>query len=210
MRALSTQLASLASRACPYSQTGKGVRGDRQEAGADLRAPAGRPFAEGGSGQCGSVSKRVDSRPGLWPVSRTRPRRSGAGGLAKWITHPRQPVVRPRDGQPRLALPLWARVRQRVPTTLASMAASPPIPSCLTGLALEFHRERLELEAPAQTDHALGDLSVSRPPSTPRLPSWMADNRLLWRFTPKRLEGEAVRDAVLAVSGRLNLTMGGA
>ena len=36
------------------------------------------------------------------------------------------------------------------------------------------------------------------------------DNRLLWRFTPKRLEGEVVRDAVLAVSGRLNLTMGGA
>jgi hypothetical protein len=36
------------------------------------------------------------------------------------------------------------------------------------------------------------------------------DNTLLWRFTPKRLEAEAVRDAMLAVSGQLNLEMGGA
>ncbi len=34
-------------------------------------------------------------------------------------------------------------------------------------------------------------------------------NRLLWRWKPRRLEAEAVRDAVLAASGRLNLAMGG-
>jgi uncharacterized small protein (DUF1192 family) len=36
-----------------------------------------------------------------------------------------------------------------------------------------------------------------------------ADNRWLWRFTPRRLEGEAVRDAMLAVSGELNPAVGG-
>ena len=36
-----------------------------------------------------------------------------------------------------------------------------------------------------------------------------AGNRLLWRFTPRRLEGEVVRDAMLAVSGRLNPEPGG-
>ena len=36
-----------------------------------------------------------------------------------------------------------------------------------------------------------------------------ADNTLLWRFPPRRLEAEAVRDAVLAVSGQLNLEAGG-
>jgi len=36
-----------------------------------------------------------------------------------------------------------------------------------------------------------------------------ADNTLLWRFPPRRLEAEAVRDAVLAVSGRINLEAGG-
>jgi hypothetical protein len=36
-----------------------------------------------------------------------------------------------------------------------------------------------------------------------------ADNRLLWRQSPRRLEAEAVRDAMLAVAGRLNTRMGG-
>jgi Protein of unknown function (DUF1553) len=36
-----------------------------------------------------------------------------------------------------------------------------------------------------------------------------ADNTLLWRFPPRRLEAEAVRDAILAVSGTLNLQAGG-
>jgi len=36
-----------------------------------------------------------------------------------------------------------------------------------------------------------------------------ADNRLLWRKSPFRLEAEAVRDAILAVAGELNPTGGG-
>ena len=36
-----------------------------------------------------------------------------------------------------------------------------------------------------------------------------SDNRLLWRMNPHRLEAEAVRDSVLAVSGKLNTTMFG-
>ena len=36
-----------------------------------------------------------------------------------------------------------------------------------------------------------------------------ADNRLLWRKTPRRLEAESVRDAILSVSGKLNTAMGG-
>jgi hypothetical protein len=36
-----------------------------------------------------------------------------------------------------------------------------------------------------------------------------ADNRLLWRQAPRRLEAEAFRDAVLAVSGEIDLRLGG-
>ena len=36
-----------------------------------------------------------------------------------------------------------------------------------------------------------------------------ADNRFLWRMNRQRLDAECVRDAVLAVSGRLDLRMGG-
>ena len=36
-----------------------------------------------------------------------------------------------------------------------------------------------------------------------------ADGRLLWRYTPRRLEAEAIRDSTLAVSGALDFRMGG-
>lgn len=36
-----------------------------------------------------------------------------------------------------------------------------------------------------------------------------AQSRLLWRYPPRRLEAEAIRDTMLAVSGQLDLTMGG-
>ena len=36
-----------------------------------------------------------------------------------------------------------------------------------------------------------------------------ADNRLLWRKSPRRLEGEEIRDAMLAISGKLDMTVGG-
>jgi Protein of unknown function (DUF1553)/Protein of unknown function (DUF1549) len=42
-----------------------------------------------------------------------------------------------------------------------------------------------------------------------RAAAFDADNQLLWRFTPRRLEAEAVRDAMLAASGRLNPAVGG-
>jgi hypothetical protein len=35
------------------------------------------------------------------------------------------------------------------------------------------------------------------------------DNRLLWRFSPRRLQAEEIRDAMLSVSGRLNAKAGG-
>ncbi len=36
-----------------------------------------------------------------------------------------------------------------------------------------------------------------------------ADNRLLWRYAPRRMEAETIRDTMLAVSGQLNPLMGG-
>ena len=36
-----------------------------------------------------------------------------------------------------------------------------------------------------------------------------ADNALLWRYAPRRVEGEVIRDAMLAVAGNLNPQLGG-
>jgi mono/diheme cytochrome c family protein len=35
------------------------------------------------------------------------------------------------------------------------------------------------------------------------------ENRLLWRYRPQRLDAETIRDAMLAVAGNINLSMGG-
>src|SRR5205814_3254282 len=53
---------------------------------------------------------------------------------------------------------------------------------------------------------AYRQLSRSVPPGASAID---ADNRLLWRQAPRRLEAEAFRDAVLAVSGEIDLRMGG-
>lgn len=36
-----------------------------------------------------------------------------------------------------------------------------------------------------------------------------SDSRLLWRYPPRRIEAEALRDSILSASGKLNLKMGG-
>ncbi|MGP0067579.1 MAG: DUF1553 domain-containing protein [Isosphaeraceae bacterium] len=43
----------------------------------------------------------------------------------------------------------------------------------------------------------------------PKAESVDRDNRLLWRVTPRRLEAESIRDAILATSGMLDTRMGG-
>lgn len=47
----------------------------------------------------------------------------------------------------------------------------------------------------------------SRPRTAPMAVD--ADSRLLWRFPPRRLEAEGIRDCMLAVAGKLNPQMGG-
>ena len=36
-----------------------------------------------------------------------------------------------------------------------------------------------------------------------------ADNRLLWRYSPRRMEAEAIRDAMLTITDQLNPALGG-
>lgn len=47
--------------------------------------------------------------------------------------------------------------------------------------------------------------AVANPPAMAKDP----ENTLLWKFNRRRLEAEEIRDAMLAVSGNLNLKMGG-
>jgi mono/diheme cytochrome c family protein len=50
---------------------------------------------------------------------------------------------------------------------------------------------------------------ASRSPAAEIAEAKDPENRLLWHYRPQRLDAEALRDAMLAVSGRLNLKRGG-
>jgi len=81
-------------------------------------------------------------------------------------------------------------------------------PELLDWLAGEFTRKGWSVK---QLHRLIVTSSTYRQSSQDRPNAREADstNRLLWRFPPQRMEGEAIRDSALAVSGLLNLATGG-
>jgi hypothetical protein len=94
------------------------------------------------------------------------------------------------------------------PNDFGAQGARPSHPQLLDWLAAELIRNDWRLKPM----HKLMMTSqVYRQSSDHRDASASADpeNRLLWRFPPRRLEAEVLRDAMLAVSGQLDSTMFG-
>ena len=129
--------------------------------------------------------------------------------LAGWITDPRNPLTA------RVAANhLWARHfgTPLVPTVFDFGRKNPPPthPELLDWLASELvdsgwsmkHLHRLIVTSAAyrmSSSQAGGEASATKDP----------DNLRWWRRTPIRLEAQAVRDSLLALSGELDATMGG-
>jgi hypothetical protein len=88
------------------------------------------------------------------------------------------------------------------------LGSRPTHPELLDWLATEFVRGGWKVKALHRlivTSTAYRQSSAHRPGAEGIDPG----NQLLWRMRLRRLESEAVRDAVLAVSGRLDRTVGG-
>ena len=87
--------------------------------------------------------------------------------------------------------------------------AAPTHPELLDWLATKFVDEKWSIKAM----HRLIVNSAAYRQSSRRLDEDAAkvdpDNRLLWRFNGRRVEGEVVRDSILFVAGRLNTERGG-
>ncbi len=94
------------------------------------------------------------------------------------------------------------------PSDFGEMGGVPSHPELLDWLARDF----LEHGWSIKRVHRQIALSAAyRQSSRPRADGLAVDaeSRLLWRFPPRRLEAEAIRDSILLVSGKLNLKMGG-
>ena len=95
---------------------------------------------------------------------------------------------------------------------LGVTGAKPTHPELLEWLAAEYFdnggRLKLLLKRIMTSRVYLQTSSIA--PSQTAASQLDPDNRLLWRMRLRRLESEIVRDAVLAVSGKLDATLGGA
>ena len=128
-------------------------------------------------------------------------------GFAAWLADPRNPlparVMVNRVWQAHLGQGLVT-----TPSDLGASGARPSHPELLDRLASDFVAGGWSLKALHRiivTSAAYRQASASRPEAAAK----DADDTLLWRFPPRRLEAEAVRDSMLAVSGDLNLQLGG-
>ena len=128
--------------------------------------------------------------------------------LADWITHPAHPLTA-RVIVNRIWQWHFGKGLVESSSDFGRNGTLPSHPDLLDWLAARFvasgwsikalHREIVLSATYRQASGPAGEAAMARD----------ANCRLLWRFPPRRLEAEAIRDSMLAVSGRLNLEMGG-
>jgi len=138
--------------------------------------------------------------------------------LARWMTTPDHPLTA-RAAVNRLWEQLFGRGLVESVEEFGSAGQPPSHPELLDWLAAEFVNPKI---AASRTERALKPWSLKhihrlivtsatyRQASSSRPEAIATDSasRLLWRFPPQRLEAEPLRDTILAVSGKLDLTMG--
>ncbi len=96
----------------------------------------------------------------------------------------------------------------KTPSDFGAMGGKPSHPELLDWLARWFVKEGWsvkKLHRLILTSRAYQQSGVPRSTCL----EVDAGNRLLWRFQPRRLEAEAIRDSILQVTGVLDLSMGG-
>jgi hypothetical protein len=140
---------------------------------------------------------RFDLRPNHSEAERRR-------ALAEWITDRRNPLT-------------WRSIVNRVwqyhfgkglvetPNDFGRMGARPSHPELLDWLAVEFRdggqsfKTLHKLIVTSATYQQASSFDADNPAG-----KLDGDNRLLWRMNRRKLEAESIRDAILAVSGKLN------
>ncbi|MCF7763391.1 MAG: DUF1553 domain-containing protein [Verrucomicrobia bacterium] len=133
--------------------------------------------------------------------------RSGRLDLANWIASPDNPLTA-RVAVNRVWGYLTGRGLVDTPDNFGFLGEPPSHPQLLDHLAGRFINEGWSLKqlirtiVLSNTYRMSSDFNAQADAIDP-------DNRLLWRMNRRRLDVEALRDAILSVSGNLDLTQGG-
>jgi acetyl esterase/lipase len=129
---------------------------------------------------------------------------SGRIELARWIASPENPLTA-RVYVNRVWLNLFGRGLVTTPDNFGASGQAPSHPDLLDHLATTFVAERwstkalirrIVLSRVYRLSPAFVEANFAKDP----------DNVWLWRMSPRRLDAEAIRDAMLANAGRLDLT----
>jgi hypothetical protein len=128
--------------------------------------------------------------------------------FAAWLTDPERNPLSPRVLANRLWLHVFGHGIVDTPGDFGKAGAPPSHPELLDWLASEFVSGSWSAK---KTIRLLVTSAAFRQSSAPNATAAQidADARLLWRFPPRRVEAEVLRDAALAVAGTLDPTMGG-
>jgi mono/diheme cytochrome c family protein len=134
---------------------------------------------------------------------------SGRTQLAQALVHRRNPLTA-RVLVNRIWLQHFGQGLVRTPGNFGKLGQPPTHPGLLDWLAAELH----EGPAPWSLKHLHKTIlrsSAWQMASTMNSTAFAidADNRLLWRMNPRRMDVEAWRDSILAATSELDLTLGG-
>jgi cytochrome c553 len=132
---------------------------------------------------------------------------SGRLQLARWLTRPDNPLTA-RVMVNRLWQHHFGEGIVRTPNNFGELGERPTHPELLDYLAARFIQSGWSLK----TMHRLLLLSATYQQSgiaSPEVSRLDPENHLWGRMNRRRLESEAIRDSLLTVTGRLNLSLGG-
>ena len=141
---------------------------------------------------------------GLTPESPEGERRKR---LANWIADPSNPLTA-RVLVNRLWHYHFGSGLVATPSDFGANGGRPSHPELLDRLAADFLDGGGTLK-PLHRRIVLSNAYRQASTFNPKSANVDPDARLLWRFPPRRIEGEAVLDAMIAVTGRLNPSIGG-
>lgn len=165
----------------------------------------------------GQLGRRgAETVPGLieamMPAGKAIADLSASGGkrraaLARWLTSQEHPLTA-RVMVNRLWQHHFGAGIVATPSDFGRNGSQPSHPELLDWLARKFVQEGFSLK---KMHRLIMTSDAYRRSSAPDAAASAADpgNKLLWRMNRRRLEAEAIRDTILAVSGGLNPKMGG-
>ena len=177
-----------------------GLRDSRQVADTEIRI-------RGEAEKLGPVVPRSFLSVVQFPGQPTiNPQQSGRLELAQWLTHQQNPLTQ-RVVVNRVWLHLFGKGLVQSADNFGTTGDTPSHPELLDHLAQRFVAEGWSIKRLVRTLVLTRAYQLSSEVSPAHLAQDPA-NRLVWRHTPRRLSGEELRDATLAISGSLNTAPG--